>query len=292
MTIFSGGKNWDSFIYQLERVGDRFDWSTRKRAERLVDCLSGEALDYVRELHLENDYRRMKRKLGKRFGIKDAPITVRRQLQFIKQDESDSLEAYSQKVMVMVMDGFPGAREKIQEQIAVEHFLKGCIDRRAASVAMDKNPRRIHQAVQYVKDAINNRRVIYGKNPGTTARRVSFDPSTDKDTFDVKAVKNVLKQDNPAVKNFEKDCRQKFQDIESMLKQLMVRSRTPPGFGYRSPTPPRSPQKPEDSVCFRCRKKGHFQKDCPLNSNRNIQASQVEPKPKNSLVSPQTPPSN
>ena len=180
LTIFSGGKNWDSFIYQLERVGDRFDWSTRNRAERLVDCLSGEALDYVRELHLENDYRRMKRKLGKRFGIKDAPITVRRQLQFIKQDESDSLEAYSQKVMVMVMDGFPRAREKIQEQIAVEHFLKGCIDRRAASVAMDKNPRRIHQAVQYVKDATNNRCVIYGKNPGITARRVSFDPAQTK----------------------------------------------------------------------------------------------------------------
>ena len=75
---------------------------------------------------------------------------------------------------------------------------------------MDKNPRRIHQALQYVKDAINNRRVIYGKNPSTTARRVSFDPSTDEDTFDVKAVRNVLKQDNPAVKSFEKDCRQKF----------------------------------------------------------------------------------
>ena len=111
----------------------------------------------------------MKRKLGKRFGIKDAPITVRRQLQFIKQDESDSLEAYSQKVMVMVMDGFPGACEKIQEQIAVQHFLRGCIDRRASSVAMDKNPRQIQQAVQYVKDAINIRHVIYGKNPSTTA---------------------------------------------------------------------------------------------------------------------------
>ena len=83
-------------------------------------------------------YRRMKRKLGKRFGIKYTPITVRRQIQFIKQDESDSLEAYSQKVMVMVMDGFPGAREKIQEQIAVEHFLRGCIDHRAASVPMEK----------------------------------------------------------------------------------------------------------------------------------------------------------
>ena len=106
---------------------------------------------------------------------------------------------------------------------------------------MDKNPRRIHQAVQYVKDAINNRLAIYGKNPSTTAQRVSFDPSTDEDTFDVKAVRNVLKQDNPAVKSFEKDCRQKFQDIESMLKQLMVCSRTPQGFGYRSPTPPRSP---------------------------------------------------
>ena len=155
MTVFKGDKTWDSFIFQFERVADRCGWSSRKQAEKLVDCLGGKALEYVRELQLEEDYKRMKRKLAKRFGVKDAPITVRRQLQFLKQEDNETLEEFSQRVHFLVMDGYPGALESTIEQIAVEHFLKGCIDHRAASVAMNKNPTHIHKAVKYTKDAIN-----------------------------------------------------------------------------------------------------------------------------------------
>ena len=175
MTVFKGDKTWDSFIFQFERVADRCGWSSRKQAEKLVDCLGGKALEYVRELRLEEDFTRMKRKLAKRFGVKDAPITVRRQLQFLKQEENESLEEFSQRVHFLVMDGYPGALESTIEQIAVEHFLKGCIDHRAASVAMNKNPTHIHKAVKYTKDAINNRKVLYGKSATTSSiRKVSF----------------------------------------------------------------------------------------------------------------------
>ena len=60
MTVFKGDKTWDSFIFQFERVADRCGWSSRKQAEKLVDCLGGKALEYVRELQLEEDYKRMK----------------------------------------------------------------------------------------------------------------------------------------------------------------------------------------------------------------------------------------
>ena len=50
MTVFKGDKTWDSFIFQFERVDDRCGWSSRKQAEKLVDCLGGKALEYVREL--------------------------------------------------------------------------------------------------------------------------------------------------------------------------------------------------------------------------------------------------
>ena len=83
------------------------------------------------------------------------------------------------------MDGYPGALESTIEQIAVEHFLKGCIDHRAASVAMNKNPTHIHKAVKYTKDAINNQKVLYGKSTTTSAiRKVSFNEDSLSDEED------------------------------------------------------------------------------------------------------------
>ena len=96
--------------------------------------------------------------------MKDAPITERRTLQFLKQGDSETLEEFSQRIQFNVMDRFPGAKEETIEQLSVEHFLKGCIDKRAASLAMDKNPKYLHRAVKAVKDAVNTRKAIYGKS--------------------------------------------------------------------------------------------------------------------------------
>ena len=107
--------------------------------------------------------------------MKDASGTVRRELPLLKQKETETLEEFSQPVHFKVMDGFPGAKERTIEQLEVEHFLKGCKDRNAASIALDKNPSKIHRAVKYTKDAINNRNVIYGKMPlFQSARKVRF----------------------------------------------------------------------------------------------------------------------
>ena len=168
-----------------------------------------------------------------RFGVKDAPITVRRQLQILKQEENETLEEFSQRVHFLVMNGYPGALESTIEQIAVEHFLKGCIDPRAASVAMDKNPTHIHNAVKYTKDAINNRKVLYGKSTTTSAiRKVSFndDSLSDEEAqqeYKVRKTRLVTaatEKEPPFSYKFEKECRQKFEDFETMLKLLVNRT--------------------------------------------------------------------
>ena len=68
---------WPSFVFQFERTATRYNWS---KADRLLDCLDGKALEFVRELRLECDYKVLTRKLGRRFDIRDAPSTVRREL--------------------------------------------------------------------------------------------------------------------------------------------------------------------------------------------------------------------
>ena len=120
-------------------------------------------MEYVRELNIGQDLKLMKDKLSKRFGVKDAPITVRRSLPNVQQEELETLEEFGQRMNFLVMDGYPGAREKTIEQINVEHFLRGLLDKRAAAVAMDKNPKQLQKAIKYVKYAVNNAEAICGK---------------------------------------------------------------------------------------------------------------------------------
>ena len=81
----------------------------------------------------------MVKKLTRRFGVKDATCTVCRKLPLLKQEESETLEKFSQRFHFKVMDGFPGTKERTTEQLVVmKHFHKGCKDKKAASIAMDK----------------------------------------------------------------------------------------------------------------------------------------------------------
>ena len=238
----------------------------------MIDCLGGKAIDYVRELRIGNDFRLLKEKLSRRFGAKGAPITVRRGLQFISQEENESLEEYSQRVHFLVMDGYTGAREKTIEHLSVEYFLRGCLDKRAAEVAMDKNPQEIHKAVQCVKDAINNRKAIYGKSStghSAMTRRVSYanpglflDDESVTSNYNLRTVSAKESQSNSS----DKDLSKRIEDLEVMFKKFI--SGSPQGIQLRSLTPTTSPQR---SVCFQCNKQGHFQKYCPLlTANREM----------------------
>ena len=287
MTVYKGDNTWDSFIFQFKRTAKRYDWSSRKKADRLVDCLGGKALEYVRELHLERDFKQMVKKLTRRFGVKDAPGTVRRELALLKQEETETLEEFSQRVHFRVMDGFPGAKERTIEQLAVEHFLKGCKDRKAASIAMDKNPTKIHRAVKYTKGAINNRNVIYGKMPLTqSARKVTFYEEEDENRFGYDESYNIRtaktgSEDDSKKKDFskmtfelQKSTNQRFENLEAMLKQLMARTRY-----CTLQSPPQSTRKPE-SACYKCKNRGHFQRDCPSNTSSPNNSSPASPKEK------------
>jgi len=170
---FNGESEWDSFVFQQDRLTRRYKWSRREQKERLLDSLRGKTLDFARELSHEY-YELLCRKLSKRFSKKEAPISARRQLQLVRQKENESLAELSQRVHFLAMDGLPGALEETIDQIAVETFLRACRDKEAANIVMDKNPKSVYKALQYVKEAVNNRKGLYGSKPGFVTRQVTF----------------------------------------------------------------------------------------------------------------------
>lgn len=84
---------------------------------------------------MQNNYERLKEKMHRRFGRRDAPITVRRQLLELKQYDDEDLEEFAERALELATIGHTRATEYVIEDIATEAFLRGCIAKLAALTA-------------------------------------------------------------------------------------------------------------------------------------------------------------
>lgn len=97
---------------------------------------------------------------------------MKRKLQDIKQ-ENKTVEEFAEQVQEMATEGHPDATESVIDTIATDTFLKGIGNKRAALTAMDKDPTTFESALQLVKAAINNQRLILGGHK-PEVRKVRF----------------------------------------------------------------------------------------------------------------------
>ena len=114
--------------------------------------------------------------------MKDLPHIIRRQLQDLREFPEESLEKYAERAQELTTDGYPGTPDSFIQIVTTGGFLKGCSDRKAALTAMDKDPTDQDTALQYVKSAVTNQRVILGiKKPDIGVKGVIFQESDTKE---------------------------------------------------------------------------------------------------------------
>lgn len=107
------------------------------------------------------------------------PILARHQLPFTKQLENENVEEFAQRVYFLALDGNESCVENMIEEIAIETFLRGCLDKNAAMKAMDREPSILRKEVKYVETAIANHRALYGtkgsnRAPAYSQRQISI----------------------------------------------------------------------------------------------------------------------
>jgi hypothetical protein len=68
----------------------------------------------------------------------------------MRQQESEPLEEFSQRIYFMALDGFDKGNSEVVDQIATEAFLRGCRDKEAARSVIEKDPSSITQATDSV----------------------------------------------------------------------------------------------------------------------------------------------
>ena len=305
MSTFDGKSDWKPFFTQFSHIAARYKWTEEQKLDKLIECLRDKALKYFssRPTQDQKNYQKLSTKLEERFGKKDLPHIIRRQLQDIKQDPEESVEEFADKVQDMTADGYPDTPENCKQTVAIDVFLRGCTNKQAALIAMDKNPATLDIAIQYIKSAITNQKLILGARK-CEARRVKFESSesenetSDETSSEVRAIynSNTMKRSSEQrseqtnvsklelrVKRMEEDNREIKASLENILQTLKSsnqfnRSRSNSRENSRVRSPSRSPNR---QTCFKCNEYGHYARDCPnYRSGSPYQSRDRSPSPK------------
>lgn len=290
MSQFDGRSDWRPYYLQFSHIADRYKWSKQQRLGKLIECLRDKALKYysLKPKEVQSDFDLLCKKMNERFGRKDLPHILRRQLQDLRQDPEESLEEFAERSQELAVDGYPDTPGPFVQTLVTDAFLKGCVDKRAALSAMDKDPDNLDDALQFVKSAMTNQKVILGSKK-MEVKRVSFS-DTDKETEpSIRTIHREKESDDLQVSNIERRLKKTEEDLAEtkvtvnkilniLTNMQFSRSRSP----QRSASP-QGRQSPNriTGKCYFCGKEGHFIAYCPEKRNVSPQRKR-SPSPLNS----------
>ncbi|CAC5377523.1 unnamed protein product [Mytilus coruscus] len=154
MATYDGKTDLRPYFLQLSHIASRYKWTPQHRLDKLIECLRDKAQKFysVKVKGVQEDYDKLCNMLNERFGRRDLPHIIRRQMQDLKQDQDETFEEYTERTQEIVTDEYPDTPEEFVEIeiVAIDAFLKGCIDKKAALTATDKNPTTLDESMQYV----------------------------------------------------------------------------------------------------------------------------------------------
>ena len=176
---FSGkAGSWESFISTFTAVTRKLEINDNEKLDFLLISFRNEAAEFKDLLPetVRQNYDEVVRRCSERFGKKEDEITTRRQLAAIKQYVDESVDQFAERIERLVRQAFPTATEDIANAMAVDAFIKGCSNKRAALMVADQDPqpRNINEAVRKIKAHISNQAAILGES-ANKIRRYSAD---------------------------------------------------------------------------------------------------------------------
>ena len=165
---------WESFISTFNAVTQKLEIDDNDRLDFLMISFRDEAAEFKDLLPntVKTNYVEVIRRCEERFGKKEDEITTRRQLAAIKQLVDETEDQFAERIERLVRQAYPSANDDVSNAMAVDAFIKGCSNKRAALMVADQapQPQNINEAVRKVKAHISNQAAILGDNASKIRR--------------------------------------------------------------------------------------------------------------------------
>ncbi|MGH0183387.1 UNVERIFIED_CONTAM: hypothetical protein FKN15_020778 [Acipenser sinensis] len=124
---FDGKASWEAYRTKFELVAEINGWDTKRKADRLIAALEGEALHTLLEVSKpeRRSYEAVVQALDCRIEGTENPLTLRQQLKDHFRHPGEPLGQFAANVCYLARQAHPEFPTAIQEKLATDAFLHG-----------------------------------------------------------------------------------------------------------------------------------------------------------------------
>ncbi|XP_052714028.1 chromosome partition protein Smc-like [Crassostrea angulata] len=143
LSTYDGKTEWKPYYIQFNHIAKKYMWNEREKLDKMIECLREKALKFFssRPENVQKDFKLLCQKFKERFERKDQSHIIRRQLQEIQQKADETLEEFAERIEDLSTEAYPDSPEFFRSTITIDAFLRGCLEKRAALVTLDKDPK-------------------------------------------------------------------------------------------------------------------------------------------------------
>ncbi|KAJ8031464.1 hypothetical protein HOLleu_24660 [Holothuria leucospilota] len=227
-------------------------------------------------IHARRDYTSLVNALSRRFDPAHQTEVFRIQLKNQTKRKEESLPEQAQEIRRLTRQAYPGAPSEVQGLMAKDHFMDALDDPEVRLAVYQARPRTLDEALRVSLEMEAFQKVERQRNfSGRKALRAvegpnQRGPTPAASTNDVsESVSNAIAESMKMYQGALGDMQSTLKSLKDEVQALQGKVNQGPGQGKRwgkgSAGSDRGPSRTEDGVpiCFRCRKPGHFKRDCP-----------------------------
>ncbi|KAJ8022109.1 hypothetical protein HOLleu_39511 [Holothuria leucospilota] len=275
---YDGSSSWEDYQAQFEVVAELHGWSPAVMAMCLAASLRGEAQAVLADLniHARRDYPSLVNALSRRFDPAHQTEVFRIQLKNRTRRKEESLPELAQEIRRLTRQAYPGAPSEVPGLMAKDHFMDALDDPEVRLAMYQARPRTLDEALRISLEMEAFQKVERQRNiSGRKALRAvegpnQRGPTPAASTNDVsESVSSAIAESMKMYQGALGDMQSTLKSLKDEVQALQGKVNQGPGQGKRwgkgSAGSDRGPSRTEDGVpiCFRCRKPGHFKRDCP-----------------------------